>query len=228
VLIHGGFWRSAFSRRSVRPLADALVARNLAVWNIEYRRTGPAGGGGGWPATLEDVRAAIDHLGLVERADPTRVVAVGHSAGGQLALWAASGVGLDADREIGREGIRLAGVVSLAGVVDLIAAADLNLGHSAVVRFLGGSPSEVPDRYRAASPAALAPIGVRQLIIHGLDDSVVPSSMSARYASAAAAAGDQVDFVALQGIGHHEVIVPSGTPFLALTKGIEELAGALD
>ena len=89
------------------------------------------------------------------------------------------------------------------------------------------SPTEVPDRYRTASPAALKPIGVRQVIVHGLDDTVIPSSMSEHYARVASAAGDEVDFVGLPGIGHHEVIVPSGAPFLALTDGIEKLIASV-
>ena len=60
VLIHGGFWRSRYGRDLEEPLVRDLVERGWTVWNIEYRRLGD---GGGWPATFEDVAAAMDAIG---------------------------------------------------------------------------------------------------------------------------------------------------------------------
>ncbi|MDP9118363.1 MAG: alpha/beta hydrolase, partial [Actinomycetota bacterium] len=85
VVIHGGFWRSQYDLTLGAPLALDLAARGYLTWNLEYRRVG---GGGGWPNTLADVAAGIDHLATLG-VDTSRVVAVGHSAGGQLAAWAA-------------------------------------------------------------------------------------------------------------------------------------------
>ena len=91
VLIHGGFWRAVYTKRLMNGLAKAVVKRGWAAWNIEYRRVGFLGGHGGWPQTLHDVAAAMDHIAVIDGAvDPTRVVTCGHSAGGQLALWAAA------------------------------------------------------------------------------------------------------------------------------------------
>ena len=127
VLLHGGFWRGRYTKFLMRRLAAAATAQGWAAWNVEYRRVGPGGGGGGWPDTLSDVGAAIDRLAEVDGVDLDKVVTCGHSAGGQLALWAAA-------RRAPAVGVRAA--VSLAGVVDLEAAADLGLGGDAVAAFL--------------------------------------------------------------------------------------------
>lgn len=190
VLIHGGFWRERWDRTTTTPLADDLAARGFAAWHVEYRR--PL-----WPATLDDVAAAIDALADVDGVDTDRVATVGHSAGGQLALWAAG-------RRTAR--VRTRAAVSLAGVVDLVACADANLGDGACQAFLGGSPAEVPDRYAEASPIERLPLGVPQLLVHGTVDDIVPVTQSRDYAAAARDAGDDVELVELQGVGHFEVI----------------------
>ena len=178
VLIHGGYWRSIYTKAIMSRLARAVAARGWAAWNIEYRRTG-ALGGGGWPATLVDVAAALDHVARLADVDATRVITCGHSAGGCLALWAAAKNRTGAQR-VAHPAVQPLAAVSLAGVVDLRRGAELGLGDNAVARFLGGSFQEHPDRYRSSSPAALVPLGVPQVLVHGLSDTVVPPSMSSR------------------------------------------------
>jgi acetyl esterase/lipase len=209
VLLHGGFWRGIYTKVLMRGLAAAVVARGWAAWNVEYRRVGPMGGGGGWPATLEDVAAALGRLSTVDGVDRGRVVTCGHSAGGQLALWAAA-------QGVGVAGVRVSAAISLAGVVDLEEGAALGLGGGAVEGFLGGTPAQVPERYRAASPAALVPLGVPQLLVHGSADTVVPPQLSQRYQVEASAQGDVVDYVALPGAGHREVITGKGPAWTAV------------
>jgi len=104
------------------------------------------------------------------------------------------------------------GAVSLAGVLDLERAVALGLGAGAVSRFLGGSPDEHPERYRSSSPSALLPLGVPQVLVHGLSDTVVPPSMSEDYQRAAVEAGDEACYAPLVGVGHREVIDPTGQP----------------
>lgn len=176
VLIHGGFWTAMLDRSQLAPLAHDLVARGYAVWNIDYSGLGEDGGG--WPGTLEDAAAAVDVLAGLAAGDPPggqgavdsargrldldRVVAIGHSAGGQLALWLASRPGLPAGAPgSGSPGVPLAAAVSLAGVLDLRAADADELG----ARF--GDPS-VPPPAKAPAPARpeLAPILAR-LTPHG-------------------------------------------------------------
>ncbi|HWT24585.1 MAG TPA: alpha/beta hydrolase, partial [Solirubrobacteraceae bacterium] len=91
VVFHGGFWRAQYGRRLTRAICEDLAGRGWAAWNVEYRRLGRLSGGG-WPRTLEDAAAAVDHLADIPRVelDLDRVVAIGHSAGGQLAAWVAA------------------------------------------------------------------------------------------------------------------------------------------
>lgn len=195
VTIHGGYWRAQYGRFFTRGIAADLARRGIAAWNIEYRRIG-RWQGGGWTATFDDVAAAIDHLADLRdpRLDLGRgVAAVGHSAGGHLALWAAA-----------REGPRVAvsRVVAQAPVCDLAAAGEP--AHE----LMGGSPAEVPERYAAADPMRLLPLGVPTLLVHGAGDETVPVKRSRRFAAAAAAAGDPVELVEPEPGGHHVHVDP--------------------
>jgi dipeptidyl aminopeptidase/acylaminoacyl peptidase len=228
VLIHGGFWRSQFTKTLMSRLARAVVARGWAAWNIEYRRVGPLGGGGGWPQTFADVADAVDHVASFPAIDTGRVVTCGHSAGGTLALWAAGRHGHPAGAA-GAAGpavkVRLRGAVSLAGVVDLAAADAAGLGGDAVARLLGGGRAQVVERYQSASPAALVPLGVPQVLIHGLLDTVVPASMSEHYAQEARAAGDDARYVALEGVDHRAVIDPRSVAWAEISASLETFFG---
>jgi acetyl esterase/lipase len=221
VLVHGGFWWARYDRTLMTPLALDVVRRGWAAWNIEYRRVGEPGGG--WPGTFEDAAAAVDHLAtlVADEAAPLdidRVVAMGHSAGGHLALWLAARVGLPTGAPGADPVIALRGAVSLAGVADLRAGCEAGLGGGACADLLGGSPTDVPDRYAVASPAARLPLGVAQVIVHGDADQLVPVDLGRRYAEAARAAGDQVEWLELPGVGHFEVIDP-GHPAWEATAG---------
>ena len=207
-LLHGGFWQMPWGRDHIAPLAVPLTQLGFAVWNLEYRRVGAPGGG--WPGTLQDVGAGIDHLATWEasaagegRIDLNRVTTVGHSAGGQLAFWAAS-----PDGNYGPKRVRLAAAVGLAPVADLAWAYAHRCGKGAIDNFLGGSPEEYPGRYIAASPAERLPLGVRQLVLHGTPDEDVPVEMSRRYARAATAAGDDTTFIELPDTPHMDFVDP--------------------
>jgi acetyl esterase/lipase len=198
IVIHGGFWRAAYDLRHIGHLCAALARAGVATWSLEYRRIGDKGGG--WPGTFEDVARGADRLRALAGKYPldlARVISVGHSAGGHLALW------LGAQRKV-----RLRGVVSLAGVADLRKAWKLRLGNGVVKDLLGGTPDEVPERYRQASPIELLPLGVPQRLVHGAADSIVPFAISRDYQRAAAAAGDDAQLVPLKGTGHFEAIDP--------------------
>jgi acetyl esterase/lipase len=189
VVVHGGFWKAQYDASLGEPLARALVAEGWAAWNLEYRRVGD---GGGVPATLDDVAAGIDALagtGL----DLSTVLALGHSAGGHLAVWAA-----------GRSGARvpLTGAVSQAGVLDLRAAADEGLGGGAVEAFVGGPLDATVD------PLQQVPLGVPVRCIHGRSDTNVPLSQSQSYVAAATAAGADATLTEVDG-DHFVLIDPS-------------------
>ena len=185
-------------------LAEDLAGRGIAAWNIEYRRVG--GEGGGWPGTLEDAAAATDAIAGMEEVDPGRVIAVGHSAGGHLALWLAARHRIPDGNPGAGPVVRPCGAVSLAGVADLVQGARDGLGSDACVDLLGGLPAAQPGRYAVASPAALLPLGVPQLLVHGGVDDDVPLSQSTAYAASALAAGDDVELVERADAGHMDVI----------------------
>jgi len=201
VFFHGGFWRHAYDRSHVGPLATALAADGFMVATPEYRRTGAKGGG--WPGTFDDVAAAVRRVPplVADALGPQpRVILAGHSAGGHLALWAAAG--------LVRDGFPLAGVVGLAPVADLREAYRLDLDGGAVAALLGGAPGEYPDRYDVADPASLLPIRARQVLCHGSRDVQVPVEISIRYAAAARNAGDDVVLRQWADVDHFDLIDP--------------------
>jgi acetyl esterase/lipase len=211
LLLHGGYYRARYGLDYFGHAAAALTSEGIATWNVEYRRLGNPGGG--WPATFTDVGAAVDFLRvLVPRygLDLRRVVAVGHSAGGHLALWAAGRQRVPAESPLhAADPLALAGVVSLAGVCDLREGWRLRLSDGVIAQLMEGSPDEHRERYAAASPPELLPLRVSQVLIHGTADEHVPYVLSREYAAAASAAGDPVEMVTLDGVGHFELVNPT-------------------
>jgi acetyl esterase/lipase len=218
VMLHGGFWRAQHGRKQMHPLCADLAARGWAVFNVEYRRLGRLSGGG-FPRTLDDVAAAVDHLADVPAHlpavfDRSRVVAIGHSAGGHLAAWLAT----RADARV-----PVTAVVAQAGVADLRLASELRLSRGVVHRFLGGTPASAPDRYAAASPAERLPLGVPVLLTHGGRDEIVPPMMSERFADAARAAGDDVELVVERDADHFGHLDPGDPLWRAVTGWLDDL-----
>jgi pimeloyl-ACP methyl ester carboxylesterase len=169
ILIHGGFWRSTYGLDLMDPMAADLAAQGFAVWNIEYRRVGQAGGG--YPGTLDDVAAATDHLGIIaadHHLDLSRLTVIGHSAGGHLALWSAG----RADAPVVPTT-----AIGLGAVVHLELAATEGLGNDAVIAFLDGTPAEVPDRYVAATPRNSVS-GVGMITVRAGGDDIVPAEFT--------------------------------------------------
>ncbi len=208
VLVHGGFWGAHFTRATMGALAVDLARRGWASWNVEYRRVGS---GGGVPETGQDVRAAIDALAEIAASlDPTRVVLIGHSAGGQLALSLAGLPGVGA-------------VVSLAGVCDLGSAARERIGDGAALEFMDGTPEERPEAYAIADPIRLLPTGTRTLIVHGDADDRVPVQQSRDYARAAQAAGDPSELLELAGVEHFALVDPRTAAWATVAERLDEL-----
>ncbi len=223
VLIHGGCWQSGYDYDYVRPLAEALSTLGVATWTIEYRRLG---NGGGWPETFRDVAHATDHLRVLAQNYPLnlkKVAAVGHSAGGQLALWLASRARIDqGDALYVRNPLKLQAVIGLAAITDLesyrIGPADSC--HAAVEPLLGGTPAEQPQRYARVSPIALLPLGVPQWFVHGRLDPIVADATVLRYSERARANGDRVTLGVTSNAGHFEPVVPGSTTWLALQQAV--------
>ncbi len=219
VVVHGGFWRARHDLTHIGHVCGALAGAGVATWSIEYRRIGDPGGG--WVGTFHDVAAAVDHVRVLAESYPLdlrRVVALGHSAGGHLALWLAGRHRIpDGNPLFSPDPLPLRGVVSLAGVADLRRAWELRLSDGVVEEFLEGSPSEHPERYTVASPIESLPLGMPQALIHGTADEDVPYEISERYHAAAVAARDPVELITLPGAGHFELIDPRSREW----RGIE-------
>jgi acetyl esterase/lipase len=181
VVLHGGYWQPPYTKLIMRPMCVALAKRGYAAWNVEYRRLGRDGGG--WPMTFEDVAAAIDLLAEIENLDLDRVTLIGHSAGGQLALWAAgrpelpSGAPGSAPRVTGTR------------VLALAAVCNLHRAGRVAVELLGGTPDDVPERWTQADPMRRIPLGVPVGLVHGRQDGTVDIARSREYAAAAVQAG---------------------------------------
>jgi len=201
VVVHGGYWKAQYDRSLMTGICDDLAAHGLAAWNVEYRRVGL---GGGWPETFLDIAACVDLLAELEAPlDLGTVLAVGHSAGGQLAFWAAARSTLPADAPGSEPGVRIVGAVSQAGLLDLGLAATL-MPSSTPTRALLGDPQTNHERYVLASPKERLPLGVPQLVLHGDRDNSVSLRIATSYAAAAREAGDPCELVVLSRTGHFE------------------------
>lgn len=198
LVLHGGYWQATYNLIHTGPMCIALAEAGIATWNLEYRSLGVPGGE--WPGPGEDLELALAHVDRLPLEQDGRVVLAGHSAGGQLALWAAKRSGLP--------------VVALAPVSDVRDAAERRGPQSAPARFMA------PEHFGDGSPLELLPLGVPQLVIHGTADDDVPFAMSERYV---AAGGDEAELVVLEGVGHFELIDPAAGAFAETVAAIRKL-----
>jgi acetyl esterase/lipase len=225
VLVHGGCWQAPWGFDHVRSLAAALTAEGYATWSLEYRRLGDPGGG--WPGTLEDAARGADHLREAAKEHPLdldRVVAVGHSAGGQLALWLAARPRLPAACPLrAANPLRLRGVVSLAGITDLRAGAAGGVCGDAIPQLLGGPPSDHADRLGQSSPIELVPLGVPVRLVCGARDPIVPIDQARAYEAMARKAGDTVAVDVVENAGHFELANPRSSAWPAVREAVRGL-----
>ncbi|MCP3103729.1 alpha/beta hydrolase [Myxococcus sp. K15C18031901] len=226
VALHGGFWRAKYDLSHLGHLCAALTAEGFATWSLEFRRIGHEGGA--FPGTLADAALGADFLRTLAGThglDLARVVVLGHSAGGHLALWLGARHRLPAADPLHVEApLRPKGVVALAAVSDLARAFALRLGDGVVESFVGGSPEAVPERYRSASPAELQPLGIPQVLVHGTDDDTVPVSLSEEFTERGRALGDDVRQITLAGAGHFEVVDPRSAEWPLVLQAVRSLA----
>jgi acetyl esterase/lipase len=211
VMVHGGCWQTSIADRGLMNwIAEDLRKDGIAVWNIDYRGVDRAGGG--YPGTFMDAAKAADQLAVHAakyRIDMRRVVAVGHSAGGHLALWLASRRKLPADSPLrSLEPLRIDHVVSLGGLPDLeetAASPDNGCGTEVVAKLVGTGRADV---YADTSVPRLLPLGVPQTLVNGREDKIIPLRMATTYRSRAAAAGDRAVVHQIARTGHVELIAP--------------------
>ncbi len=238
VVMHGGCWLSIYADlRNADALADALRDEGIATWNVEYRCVDQEGGG--WPGTFLDAGHAVDHLRALSAdhdLDLDRVITIGHSAGGHLALWTAARHRLPGESPLWTaDPLPLRGTVVLAGPGDLkrfAPHADAECRQGVVSELLGspgvssGEIDEpVEERFRCGSPVELLPLGVRQVMISTQHDWVVPPDLGEAYAAAAHATGDPVDHIIIPNAGHHEPMVPDSVAWPAVRQAVQSLLG---
>jgi pimeloyl-ACP methyl ester carboxylesterase len=188
LVLHGGYWQATYNVIHTGRLCEALTAEGLATWNLEYRSIGVPGGE--WPGARDDLEHALAFRDRLPFEHDERTLLVGHSAGGQLALWAAKRARLP--------------VLALAPVSDVRDAVARRGPESAPARFMA------PEHFHDGSPLELLPLGVPQIVLHGSADDSVPYEMSERYVEAA---GGEAELVTLEGAGHFELIDPQADAF---------------
>ena len=227
VLVHGGCWMPR-AARYLAAMGDELKKDGIASWNIGYRRIGERGGG--WPGTYLDVGRAIDHLrdlAAPYKLDLNRVVVLGHSAGGHLAMWAGTRRRIDATSPLFiPRPLPIRGVINLAGTIDMtanIARMEERCRGPVVTDLMGGPPSAVPDRYKQVSANATLPLGVAQVLIWGEHEDFVPQSLAEQYVSAATGAGDRARLLVVPAAGHFETASPFTPAWPVVREAIRSL-----
>jgi acetyl esterase/lipase len=208
VLVHGGYWSTEFGLTIETAIARDLAARGAVVWNIEYRRVGEQGGG--WPRTGNDVVAAISALDgpvryalpetIATAADWSKVTVIGHSAGGQLAVWAVARLGAKTKKTI------ITTVIAQAAPLDLTEGG--RVGRPSLRALMGASITQAPQLYRDASPAQLPPFPAHVVAIHGDLDESVPVAVSSHYVRGAVAAGQSAELIVVPDEGHDVFVNP--------------------
>ncbi len=226
VMVHGGCWETAIADRTLMDwIADDLRRDGIAVWNIDYR--GVDRPGGGYPGTFADAGKAADQL-LAHHADHNldtrRIVAIGHSAGGHLALWLAARPRLPADSALRTPApLPIAHVVCLGGLPDLEATAaspDNGCGTAVVPRLVG---TDRADPYVDTSIPRLLPLGVPHDLVNGREDRIIPYRFATDYLARATAAGDSVTLHTVPETGHVELVAPE-TPAWATARHLVHAA----
>ena len=227
VLVHGGCWTSKFGGiRQFRNMAGALAARGIAVWNVEYRRVDE--GGGGYPGMYLDMHAALDLLAAnaaAHKLDLARIVAVGHSAGGQLVQWIAGRARIPAGSPLYHpDGLKVDRIVSLGGLADLRhEAALIKSSCDRDIAQLAGTPSpERPDVLVDTNAADLMPNGSRTWLVTGALDTISPPRVAHDYAARAKAAGDAAEVVILPDASHYDEVAATSPAWPHVLRVIEQ------
>lgn len=224
VIVHGGCWISDYDHGYMAAFAQAVTDLGLATWTIGYRRVGDPGGG--WPNTFLDAGSAVDFLAELASSYPLdveRVLAIGHSAGGQLALWLAGRARLvESSPLFAHDPQPIAGVLALAAAADLEYLSERQTCDNAATRLMQGTPSERPRRYAEVSPAHRPPLDIPQAMVNGeLDDTW--SAPAESYFEAALAAGAPIQLQVMPDAGHFELVAPESPDWQVVRTMLVEL-----
>ena len=225
VLIHGGCWRSQYDLTLMDPLAEALYREGIATWNMEYRRTEDPGGG--WPGTFLDVANGFKYLDTLASEYPidlSKILVMGHSAGGHLALWLGAQNRLPKISEIKVAGLPLiTGIISLAGIINLNTYLAPDGCGGNVINLIGGHPGKYASRYKEGTPANFLPLDIPQILIHGEYDDIVPLSHVQTYYDLSKASKDDIHLYLIPNASHRDVIDPASMVWPSILKAIQQL-----
>lgn len=237
VFFHGGWWKSEYDLGYAGHLCAALKKEGIASWSIEYRRAGETGGG--WPTTFQDAAAGFDFVAMLAKSYPldlSRVITMGHSAGGQLAFWVAGRHHIDPHSEVyePRPQVPLRGAIALAGAVDLRLTIDLSgyltFAHNKheVYALMGGRPQDLPDRYRAGNPGDLLPFHVPQVLIQGTADDQIPPELPSRWAEMSRRLGDSAAVSTIPSADHFDVVDPESRAWETVRDSVRKALSFYD
>ncbi len=239
ILVHGGCWsakladlpESVTSFELLRPIAAALAKKGIASWNVEYRRLGNEGGG--WPGSYLDIGIATDFLRKLapqNHLDLNHVIAMGHSSGGQLAMWLAARDKLPNDSSVRQDApLSLKGVINIDGPPDLETFRPMEqpmCGGPVVTQFVGGAPAEVPRRYREGSITGLLPTGVGQVLFSRAEPAERWRVLFESYVAAAKKAGDPAQMITLKGRSHFDGINPQSADWETVMDSVQSMLRA--
>jgi acetyl esterase/lipase len=231
IIIHGGCWLSKFaSLENTAPISTAITRLGVATWNLEYRQVDNSGGG--WPGTFQDVAGGIDFLKNVANKynlDLKRVITLGHSAGGHLALWAAGRYRVPEESILYvKEPLQIKGVLALSAAVDLrtlFKTEESVCGEHVIPKLLGGTPAEIPLRYESFSPIECLPLGIPQVLVVGASDIPEIKAAAVKYRNRARETEDPVQLHIIRNAAHHEAVAPGSVAWETVRDAVLKLLG---
>jgi acetyl esterase/lipase len=226
LVIHGGAWKAAYNFKQMEHICAEFSKFGIATCNIEFSRVGHANGG--WPGTFIDLVHAvnkIDELATSWNLDTNNVVLLGHSSGGHLAFWLAALNKQLSNPELSnlKLSMKFSAVVSLAGILDLKEAWEKNISRNDITKLLKGALNELPEVYETTSPSALLPLAVKQVLIHGTRDKLIPYYLSESYYAKAVAMSENVSLLPIFGCGHFRLIDPTSKYWPTVRNAVLEL-----
>lgn len=226
IIIHGGCWVSSYADyHFMDKFADSLTELGYATWNIEYRALGT---GGDWPVIFQDVGKAVDYTRELAKnysIDSNKVAIIGHSAGGHLALWAASRENITSGNEIFTDyPLAIKGVISLAGVANVAASNSCYTFASNVIGLpITSQDNSLASRLKITSPLQMLPTKTKTILISGSKDRIVPDYIGTEYSIRANELGDASLHYILQGLDHFDLIDPFKTNWSLYQQSLQEI-----
>ena len=226
VMIHGGCWSAPWDRNLMNWISDDLRRRGIAVWNIDYRVIED---GNGYPHVFDDTFNGIHALAVQGREFPldlSRIVGVGHSAGGHLALWYQA----RRNRWAPPPNVRMIPPPELRSVVSLGGLPDLELaerppgsgcGIEVIGQLIGRGRPGRTDPFADTSVPRMGPLGIPQVLINGNQDRIIPTFYAEDYARKMRAQGDDVRVRMIDHSGHVELVAPESAAWAAAVEEIE-------